>query len=178
MIAVIDNGKGAKDIASILKGKSEVINPKDASKSKASAFVLSDGDNKTIEKNVGFLEKTESPILAIGMSALFLGTLFGSEIEKSKPVKNEKIQIKKPCPLTLDFKKSITLSKGAGFKFKKIPENFIVIGSSKSSDYEILQDQGSPIFLTICNPEEGGDGLNLLRNFEKFVIEVWQNYHK
>src|SRR6185503_18502273 len=108
MIVIVDNGKGAQDIARFIRGSKEIVKPADAAKPKATAYILSDGDMKNQAANIKLIEKTTKPILAIGAGYIFLGAAFGAKPKPAKMDKNDRLKIERPSPLTLDLKKQFT----------------------------------------------------------------------
>ena len=85
MIVIVDNGQGAEEISRFLKTKNEIMNPKDAKKTKPLGFILSDGDPKNMTANLDILEKAKVPVLGIGAGGLFIGAAFGAEVAEIKP---------------------------------------------------------------------------------------------
>ena len=177
MIIIVDNGKGAQEISRFLRIPNKILKPKIALKEKPDGFILSDGEPKNLETNISVLEKSKVPVLGIATSCLFIGSLFGGNVCKMNYTKNEKVSLKKPCPLTTEMKKSINVVKTCQYGFSELPENFHIVGQSKNYKYEIIQEFDNPFFGVHFNPELGGDGRKIFDNFEKF-LEVWQKYHK
>jgi GMP synthase-like glutamine amidotransferase len=177
MIAIVDNGKGAEDIARFIRGQKEVISPTEALKSKANAFILSDGDMKHQKHNVDLIKKTSRPLLGIGAGYAFLGVAFGAKLKETKFDKTDRAKIEHPCPLTLDLKKMFTVMQTCKHAFPELPENFHVVASSPKYEYKIISENDKPFFGVHFNPELGGDGLKIIDNFVKFV-DVWEKYHR
>lgn len=177
MIVIVDNGTGAQDISHCLRAKNAVMKPKDALAAKAAGYIFSDGDPKNMEANLDILDKADVPVLGIGAGGLFIGAAYEATVEKMKLPKTDTLMIKKPCPLTLDMKKSITVAASCSYGFSSVPENFNIIASSKSNPFAMLQEAENPFFAVCFNPEQGMEGRMILGNFEKFV-EVWKEYHK
>ena len=178
MIIVVDNGKGSREISGFLRSKSQIIKPGEIKG--GSAFVLSDGrvdgsSKKSIDK---LLEKTGSPVLGIGAGMGYILSFYGAQLGESKASqKQESVSMKKPSPILLDFKRMFSVVKSSSCVVKEVPENFSVHASSKSCEFEVVQEMEKPFFGVHFNPELGQDGLQILRNFEKF-IEIWEKYHK
>lgn len=177
VIVVVDNGRG-NDVSEFLKLANKVVAPKNAVKEKANGYILSDGDPKNLEANLDILEKAAVPVLGIATGCLFIGTAFGGEVSKLKRLeKQESVSVKKPCPLTLDMKRTFAVLKSCQYGFNDLPENFDVIAASRTYEFEIIQDRDNPFFGVQFNPELGMDGRKILDNFERFV-EVWEKYHE
>ncbi len=176
MITIVDNGKNAVEISRLLRMQSQVISPSKVDV-KASAFILSDGDMKNQKANEKVL-KLSKPVLGIGVGCLFIGAAFGAKIKNvTKTEKQEKIMLKKPCPLTVDMKKALSVFESYQNILDEVPENFCVVASSPKYDFEIIQENENPFFGVHFLPEKGGDGRMILSNFERFV-EIWEKYHK
>ncbi|MBI2579865.1 MAG: hypothetical protein HYW27_03110 [Candidatus Aenigmarchaeota archaeon] len=177
MITVVDNGRGAQEISHLLRAKSTVAKPKDA---KEGPFIISDGrwspeSQKIISR---LLEKTGKPVMGIGAGMGFLAAFCGAPVKESKAMqKQESVSLKKPSPLLLDFRRVFTVVETGNCVVQELPENFSVHASSKSCEFEVIQDMERPFFGVHFNPELGQDGVRILGNFEKF-INVWEKYHK
>jgi len=177
MIVIVDNGKGAEEIARFLRSAKQVIKPAEAGKAKASAYILTDGDAKNQKANVDFIRKCAKPVLAIGMGSIFLASAFGAKAVPAKSEKQVKVKIERPSPLVLDMKKMFAAVNSCQHGIDDLPENFDVFASSQKYDFEIIGHMESPFFGVHFNPELGADGLQILNNFVKFV-EVWEKYHQ
>ncbi len=175
MLAIIDNGKGAEQIARLVRGQKAVMKPEKADM-KASAFILSDGDMKNQKANEKIIKSTEKPLLAIGAASVFLAAAFGAKAGKVKTEKQARVKIEHPCSLTLDMKKMFVVFKNCDATIDDLPENFDVFASSKYP-FEIIGEAEKPFFGVHFNPEMGADGMKVVENFVKFV-EVWEKYHK
>lgn len=175
MIAIVDNGKGADNIARMIRGQKFIVKP-DKVDGKASAYILSDGDLKNQKHNEKLIKSTDKPLLAIGNSSLFLAAAYGAKIAKGKSEKQARVKIDHPCALTLDIKKMFVVFKTCDAMLEDLPENFNVFASSKYP-FEIIGETEKPFFGVHFNPEMGADGLKIIDNFVKFV-EVWEKYHK
>ena len=115
--------------------------------------------------------------MGIGAGMAYIAAFYGASIKDGKASqKQEQISLKKPSPLLLDFKKVFTAVVASGCTIGDLPENFSVHASSKSCEFEIIQDTEKPFFGVRFSPELGQDGLRILGNFEKF-IEMWGKYH-
>ncbi len=186
MIAIVDNGKNASEISRFLRMQSQIVSPNkidsiqtDARgvKQSVSAFILSDGDLKNQKASEKVL-KLNKPVLGIGAGCLFVGAAFGAKIKRvPKTEKQERLVIKKPCPLTVDMKKALSVFESYQNILDGVPENFGIVASSAKYEYEIIQEMEKPLFGVHFLPEKGGDGRMILSNFERFV-EVWGKYHK
>lgn len=175
MIIIVDNGKGAEQIARLIRGSKEIVKP-DKIPPKASGYILSDGDVKNQKHNEKLIQSTDKPLLAIGTSSLFLATAFGAKIKNgAKSGKQERIKLERPCPLTLDLKKMFTAFKSCSSVIEDLPENFDVFASSKYP-FEMIGETEKPFFGVHFNPEMGADGMKVIDNFVKFA-EVWEKYH-
>ncbi|MEM7819803.1 MAG: hypothetical protein QXD48_03160 [Candidatus Aenigmatarchaeota archaeon] len=177
MLVIVDNGSGAENISRVVRMPKKIVKPEEAGSIKASGYILSDGELKNQKFNIDIIKKINKPLLAIGVGYIFLGACFGAKYKDGKISKQEKIIIERPCPIVLDMKKNINVIKTCKSIFEDIPENFDVIGSSKSYDFEIIQDAEKPLFGVHFNPELGADGFKIIDNFVKFV-DVWEKYHK
>lgn len=177
MIAIVDNGKGADEIARFLRAQKDIVKPKDAASAKASAYILSDGDLKHQKDNVKLIEKTNRPVLGIGAGYVFLGAAFGAKAVPTKGDKIERVKIERPSPLTLDMKRVFSVVQTVTHGFQDIPENFDVFASSSKYEFKIIQDNEKPLFGVHFNPEQGSEGSKILDNFAHFV-EMWGKYHK
>lgn len=175
MIVIVDNGRGAEQIAHLVRGAKLIVKP-DKVPPKASAFILSDGDLKNQRHNEKIISSTSLPLLGIGAGSLFLAGVYGAKITPGKVEKQVHVKIERPCPLTLDLKKMFSAFKSCGSVIDDLPENFGVIASSKYP-FEIITEMEKPFFGVHFNPEMGSDGMKVVDNFVKFV-EVWEKYHK
>lgn len=183
MIVIIDNGKGSESISRLVRN-SKVV--KTNSIPDADAYVISDGEPNGANRNriEGFLKRCNKPVLAIGGGYLHMGAVFGAEIISGNCGKAERISIKQRCPILLDFKRQFTASHSQRMTLDDLPEEFGVIASSAKNEFEVIQHgtnpdspvDAKPFFGVHFNPEEGLEGINVLRNFERFV-EMWCKYH-
>lgn len=178
MILIVDNGKGANEIASCIRTSKKIVKPNEAASVKANAYILSDGDMKNQAVNVKLINSLNVPVLGIATGCMFVGAAFGAKVEKVPKKKGvERLSLKKPCPLTLDLKRMFAVMEDYQNIFTELPENFCVIASSKGYEYEMILENTNPFFGVQFCPELGGEGRMVLSNFEKFV-EVWEKYHK
>ena len=175
MIAIVDNGKGADNIARMIRGAKVIVKP-DKIDNKASAYILSDGDMKHQKSNDKLIKSTEKPLMGIGMGSVFLAAAYGAKIGKSKAEKQARVKIEHACALTLDMKKMFVAFKSCDSALEDLPENFNIFASSKYP-FEIIGEIEKPFFGVHFNPEMGADGLKIIDNFVKFV-EIWEKYHK
>ena len=178
MIAIIDNGSGAEQIASLIRSKKEIVKPSEI-KSSSRAYIISDGVlNAAAQKNITkLIQSSKSPVMGIGIGCAYIGAAFGAKIKTARQPKNDRLIIKIPCPLLLDFKKFFVVSRNCQHIIDNLPENFSAVASSQKYEYEVIQENKKPLFGVNFNPELGADGIKILRNFEKFV-NLWENYHK
>ncbi|MBI4170741.1 MAG: hypothetical protein HY514_03535 [Candidatus Aenigmarchaeota archaeon] len=177
MLVIVDNGRGAEEIARFIRASKQVVKPDEAVNVKASGFILSDGDLKSQKPNIDLVKKCNTPLLAIGMGSAFLASAFGTKPVSVKAEKNIKVKIERPSPLVLDMKKVFTAISNCQHGIDDLPENFDVFASSQRYDFEIVGHMEQPFFGVHFNPEMGGDGLKILDNFVKFV-DIWEKYHK
>ncbi len=178
MIVIIDNGKGSAEISRFIRMPNKVVKPSQLDGMKASAYILSDGSMGNQKVNEKLLQKTASPVLGIGAGCMFVGAAFGAKVKNVPKVeRQERLMIKKPCPLTLDLKRMFTVHESYQHVFSEVPENFGIAASSQKYEYEIIQEMSRPFFGVQFLPEKGSDGLRILDNFIKFV-EIWGRYHK
>lgn len=177
MIVIVDNGKGAEDIAKIIRATARIATPKEAPKLKASAYVLSDGSDKQNKLNTPLIKKSNIPILAVGNAHAFMLSAFGAKPLKGKFPENSKLNMEHPCSLLLDMKKSFAVKDNCTIGFEDIPESFDVYATSKDYPFELLGHAELPFFALHFNPELGMDGIKILQNFSNFV-EIWGKYHK
>ena len=176
MIIIVDNGKGADEIARMIRMNNKIVKP--SAFGPASAYILSDGDMKNQKLNEKIIKKVDVPVLGIGCGSMSIASAFGAEIKKVPRVEcQERVMIRKPCPLTLDMKRMFSVHENYQNVIENLPENFGVIANSRQCEFEIIQEMQSPFFGVQFNPEKGLDGMTILRNFERFV-EVWEKYHK
>ncbi len=185
MIAIIDNGKGAEEIAGIIRS-SRIVKP--GSIPDAAAYILSDGssvNSKEHKEAVGFVKKNSKPLLGIGVGYLQLGTAFGASIRHAA-VGSEKITIKQRSPILLDLKKTFSVVCSQKYMLAECPECFGPIASSSRNELAAIQHGASleeavenplPLFGVHFNPEAGLDGRKIIDNFVKFV-EIWSKYHR
>jgi len=178
MIAIIDNGSGAEQIASIIKSKKEIVKPNEI-KTTSRAYIISDGAlNAVAQKNiVKLVQNSKSPIMGIGIGCAYIGAAYGAKIKATRQPKQDRLTIKTPCPLLLDLKKFFSVMRNCQYILEDVPENFSPIASSAKYEFEVMQDIKKPVFGVNFNPELGADGIKILQNFEKFV-RLWENYHK
>jgi len=174
MLQIIDNGKGAEQIARLVRGQKVVVKPEKADM-KSSAFILSDGDMKNQKHNEKIIKGTDKPLLAIGVASIFLVGAYGAKSAKGKPEKQVRVKIDRPCSLTLDMKKMFVAFSNCDGVIDELPENFEVFASSKYP--EIIGEVEKPFFGVHFNPEMGADGIKIIDNFVKFV-EIWEKYHR
>ncbi|MBI4895973.1 MAG: hypothetical protein HY832_00280 [Candidatus Aenigmarchaeota archaeon] len=174
-IVIVDNGKGAQQLASMIRGKTQIVSPSKIPD--ATGYILSDGDMKFQKENTALIEKTTKPVLGIGIGSVFLAMSFGATRHDAVPQKNVKLTIEKRSPITLDLKKVISVVKNCGHGIEDMPENFEAVAHSPSYPFEIVQEQEKPFFGVHFNPEEGGEGMKIMQNFVSFV-DVWARYHK
>lgn len=178
MLVIVDNGKGAGEISRFLRMPNNVVKPSQLDGMKARAYILSDGSMSNQKVNEKLVQKSASPILGVGAGCMFVGTSFGAKMKSVPKVeRQERLMIKKPCPLTLDLKRMFTVHESYQHVFSEVPENFGIAASSQKYEYEIIQEMSHPFFGVQFLPEKGGDGLRILDNFVKFV-EIWERYHK
>ncbi|MBI2971050.1 MAG: hypothetical protein HYY37_01375 [Candidatus Aenigmarchaeota archaeon] len=176
MLVIVDNGNG-QELASMVRMQHVVAKP-DKIPDKASAFILSDGSLSNQKANEKIIGKTDKPVLGVGAGCLFIGTAFGASVKSVPKVeKQEKIMLKKPCPLTVDMKKALLVFEKYQNVFDELPENLGIVASSPKYEYEIIQEMEKPFFGVHFLPEKGGDGRTVLANFERFV-EIWGKYHR
>lgn len=177
MLVIVDNGSGTQEISRLLRMQHVVAKP-DKIPDKASAFILSDGSLAAQKANEKLLAKVQKPVLGVGAGCLFVGTAFGATLKSvPKTEKHEHISLKKPCPLTVEMKKSLIVFEKYQHAFDEVPENFAAIAASPKYEFEIIQEMEKPFFGVHFLPEKGLDGRMILANFERFVV-VWEKYHK
>ena len=187
-IIIVDNGKGAQNIAAIVRG-SKIVKPTSIPENE-DGYILSDGvlDKKLEKINIEFIQKTDKPILGIGIGAVYLAEAFEA---KTKPfagaVKNDRLMMKQRSGLLLDVNKVIMVVCDTKTTIDALPECFGIIASSPKNPFamfeygrniEVEVDEPLPFTGLLFNPEMGGDGLVILKNYHKFVTEVWSKYHK
>jgi len=179
MITIVDNGKGADKISQLMRSKNQIVKP-GAVKAVDGVFILSDGPVTAEAQKAAakILEKSGNPVMGIGAGMAYIAAFYGAKIKNVKAVqKQEQISLKKPSPLLLDFKRVFTAVTASGCTVEDLPENFTVNASSKSCEFEVIQDIEKPFFGVHFNPELGQDGIQIFRNFEKF-LEIWNKYHR
>lgn len=178
MLAIVDNGNGAAELSQLIRAENKIIKPPQLGSVKASAYILSDGDVRLQKQNGKLIEKTHKPLLGIGTGCLFVAAAFGAPLKKvAKTERQERITIMKPCPLTLDMKKTLAVFESYQHVLAELPEGFVAAARSPRYEFEIIQHMERPFFGVQFLPEKGGDGRTMLMNFERFV-EVWEKYHK
>ena len=177
MIAIVDNGKGADQIAGFVRRAKEIVKPSEALKSKADGFILSDGDMKNQAANIKIIKSLNKPLLAVGSAYIFLAVAYGAKIKESKLDKMDTVKVKRSCPLTLDLKKVFMVMQNCSHVLTDLPQNFETIASSSKYEFKIIQEMEKPFFGVHFNPELGKDGLKVLDNFVNFV-EFWGKYHR
>lgn len=174
MLAIVDNGRGAEQIARLVRGPKVVVKPDKIPA--ASAFILSDGDMKNQKHNEKIIKSVDKPILGIGAGYLFIAAAYGAKIGKGRSEKQAHVKIEHHCALTLNMKKMFTVFKNCDSLLADIPENFNVFASSRYP-FEIIGETEKPLFGVHFNPEMGADGMKIIDNFVKFV-EIWEKYHR
>ncbi len=178
MLVIVDNGKSAAEISKFIRIPSKIVKPTQVDGIKASAYILSDGSMSNQKANEKLIQKSALPVLGIGVGGLFIGSTFGAKIKSvPKTERQERLMLKKPCPLTLDLKRMFTVHESYQHVLTDVPENFVIAASSQKYEYEIIQEMSHPFFGVQFLPEKGGDGLRILDNFIKFV-KMWEKYHK
>jgi GMP synthase-like glutamine amidotransferase len=178
MIVIVDNGKGAGEISMTLRAKTSIVKPKEIPP-KAAAYILSDGAlNKDSQKLIAkFLGSATKPVLGIGVGQHYIASAFGAGVKEKPPLKQNRISIKKPCPLLLDLKRIFTVVDDCKYAVENLPENFSVAASSPKNEFEVIQELEKPFFGVHFNPELGMEGRKILDNFAHFA-EMWEKYHK
>jgi hypothetical protein len=78
MLAIVDNGIGAEEIARFVRMPKKIVKPSEAHSVKATGYILTDGDVKHMKHNVDLIKKVNVPVLAIGHGYIFLGTAYGA----------------------------------------------------------------------------------------------------
>jgi len=184
MIVIIDNGRGADNISHIIRGSK--LAKANAIPSGAEAYVISDGEvgGKNEKDIIKFLKSTNKPVLAIGAGYIHLGLAFGATVKNGACAKTENISVKQRCPILLDFKKMFSANHCQKTVLQNLPEEFGIMASSPKNEFEVIQHgtnpenpiDALPFFGVHFNPEEGLDGVNILRNFQQFVA-MWNKYH-
>lgn len=183
MIAIIDNGQNADKISAMIRG-SKIFSLKDVPD--ADAYILSDGnmDAKAEKINTDLINSTDKPILGIGIGSIYMAKAYGGTAKELK-IKLSMVNLKKPSPILLDFKRIFSVVDSQKYFIENCPECFGVLAGAPGYDYAVIQYGADPeieadplpIFGVHFNPELGLDGLKILRNFASFV-EMWSKYHK
>src|SRR3989344_1529445 len=141
MIVIVDNGNGAENISRLIRMPNKIVKPSQIDSVKANAYILSDGDVKNQKANEKLIQKTSVPILGIGAGYLFVGAAFGAKVKSAgKTEKQERLTLKKPCPLTLDIKRMFVVHQKYQNIFTEVPENFTIAASSSKYEYEIIME--------------------------------------
>ena len=178
MLLVVDNGIGVEEIARMIRIPHEVVNAKDVGKTKASGYILTDGDEKHKNANIEIINNSKMPVLAIGAGCAFLAEAFDSVVKKCPKVERmEMLKVERPGPLVVDMKRNFSVHDSYSWKIEEMTENFDVVARSPKYDFEMIMDMENPFFGVHFAPWKGGDGMMVLQNFVKFV-EVWEKYHK
>lgn len=178
-ICIIDNGKGAQELAKLIPS-STIFSAKDyqkALKGNYDAYVLTDGDTdeKKQDAAADILDAASKPVLAIGFGYLCLGAMMGADVVECKPIKkNAVLPVKHGSPLTTDLK-AINVYQEFDMKLENIPDDVMMIAPIPTGD--IIQDVEHPCIGINFLPEKSKDGPMILKNFLKFV-EVYDQYHK
>ncbi|GEM_PF-1578643 len=186
MIAVIDNGKGAEDIARMLRG-AKVVRAM-AIPDDAEAYILSDGemDKKNEAANIALIKKSRKPILGVGIGYIYLAKAYGATaIKPSGCPKSERVKIEQRSPILLDLKKQFSVVDEQKHAIGDLPEELGSVASCPKNPFEVIQhganlenpmDDPLPQFGLHFNPERGMEGKLILDNFVRFV-EMWSKYH-
>ncbi len=178
MLLIVNNGKGAEELSSLIRTPNKIVKPGEAASIKASGYILSDGDLKNQKDNEKIIKSSTKPVLGVGVGSLFIAAAFGGTIKKApKTERMERVVLEKPCPLTLDMKKNFTVFESYENVIDNLPESFEPMARSSKYGFEIILHSESPLFGVQFAPEKGGDGRMVLTNFERFV-GVWEKYHK
>ncbi len=178
MLLIVDNGVGSEEIARIVRIPHEVVKPNSAAGTKASGFILTDGDEKHKAANIEIINNSKVPVLAVGAGCAFLAEAFDSVVKKVPKVERmEMLKVERPGPLVVDMKRSFSVYDSYTWKIEEMTENFDVVARSPKYDFEIIMEMENPFFGIHFAPWKGGDGMTVLQNFVKF-IEVWEKYHK
>ena len=186
MIIVVDNGKGAEELARMLR-RAKVVKfssiPADAD-----GYILSDGnlDKKTETANVNFIKKSDKPILGVGIGYIYLAKAYGATATKpSTCPKAESIKVEQRSPILLDLKKNFSVVDEQKYALVALPDDLGVIASCPKNPFEVIQhgankenphDNPRPQFGIHFNPERGLEGKIILDNFVRFV-NMWSKYH-
>ena len=56
MLVVVDNGKGANNVANLVRTSKRIVTPKEINSVNADAYILSDGEMKNEKANISMLK--------------------------------------------------------------------------------------------------------------------------
>lgn len=186
MIVIVDNGKGAEDLARLMR-QARVVRPS-AIPDDADAYILSDGemDKKNEASNIALIKKSRKPILAVGIGYIYLAKAYGASVIKpSSCPKAERIKIEQRSPILLDMKKNFSVVDEQKHVIGDLPPELGAVASCPKNPFEVIQhganienpiDDPLPQFGVHFNPERGLEGKLILDNFTRFV-EMWGKYH-
>jgi len=88
MLAIIDNGKGAEQIAHMIRGQKVIVKPEKAD-TKATAFILSDGDLKNQKHNDKIIKSFTASFASFAFFSLRRVSKFNISTSLSKKFLNK-----------------------------------------------------------------------------------------
>ena len=96
MIVIVDNGKAAENIKSMIRTPTTIAKPPKIQK--AMSYILSDGqlNPQTKKANEDIVKTATGPVLGIGLGAAYILSAFGADIKK---------RTVKKAPITVSLKK-------------------------------------------------------------------------
>ena len=82
MIVIVDNGKAAENIKSMIRTPTTIAKPPKIQK--AMSYILSDGqlNPQTKKANEDIVKTATGPVLGIGLGAAYILSAFGADIKK------------------------------------------------------------------------------------------------
>ncbi|MBI9011767.1 MAG: gamma-glutamyl-gamma-aminobutyrate hydrolase family protein [Clostridiales bacterium] len=146
-------------------------------KAKISGIILSGGKGNPYEPlnltaNFVALMGFDVPILGFCLGHEIISVAYGGRIKKlsKKSMGKEQIVIQKKEDKIFDgiVEDTLMLQKSHDYYVSQLPKDFVVLGSSKICETEIIKHKDKPIYGFQSHPEVSGEkGIKIIENFLK-----------